>query len=441
MSDTTRSDAAFFPDTSGEYREALTLGSNFPHPKERNGKPCHYFWKEALPPTHFQDAKGQSWNITPGDIDQAIAGFKLAREKARFEPPLPASHKDMTGRNYGYVVDARKNDKGSLELLHQFIGDDEKNEALNKKSSIGLLFNQTDAYGNKYPVLIDHNAILPNPVLTDLDDFKPALAASKDQPVRAVVLTLARKAEADMAASPEQVDYVKRECYGGMNADHVDKDNAMDHLIAHHRALKSTHPSFGMRLSKEDAEKLAPTGDQLKLLNLSKEQVDGWKPQPDPKIGELTTQLTAAKSELDRAKASNLELSKSLELAKPRTIDPEVLFERRLRLVETRKDQLVARLGKDHAEKLIVAAIGTENTPNGFMLSRDVDAKDCRAAEIIDIVLTAPITPGTGSRTRAQVLERVQAHDPALQASKDATDEKNQLIERAKELGIPVAAA
>jgi len=174
-----------------EFTAALTLGNGWNHPKIRNGKPCNYFWKEVLPAgREFFDSKGSQWRFDPPDIDGAIETLKLARTKG-FEPCCPAAHTDLKGRNYGFIVDARKNAKGNLELLHQFIGKDETDEAMNKKTSICIIPHVKFSDGTNYVNLIHHNAILPHPQITDLDDFQPALAASGQAAIRAVVLSMA----------------------------------------------------------------------------------------------------------------------------------------------------------------------------------------------------------------------------------------------------------
>jgi hypothetical protein len=174
---------------TGEFAAALTLGTDWTLPKERNGKPCFYYWKPALTigrkATWGRSGEpGQPIDVPPERVDRIIADFKRAAATG-YEPPLPDDHRNPT-KNYGWVKDARKAEDGSLELLHQFVGEAEKNEALNKKTSICTLEDITDEHGNHYSELIDHNAIIVNPQLNNLGDFTPALAAARGQAIGAV---------------------------------------------------------------------------------------------------------------------------------------------------------------------------------------------------------------------------------------------------------------
>lgn len=172
-----------------DFESALTLGTDLP--KTRNGFKCIYYTKEMLKPDAFTDAKGKLWEITPKDVDDALADFNRAL-KLGHEPAIQDRHsKDPDRKGYGWVVGAKKNARGGLEWMHQFLGDESASDALKRKSSIMLIPNYTDEKGNFYKWWPDHSAMVLNPRLRDLEDFKPALAASDGQAVNAVYLTLA----------------------------------------------------------------------------------------------------------------------------------------------------------------------------------------------------------------------------------------------------------
>lgn len=173
------------------FKPALTLGQDLP--KEVSGKPCHYFWKEMLPLGKYVDAKGQAFEINEQRRDSIVQSFGNAKAKG-YKAFLPPSHKaeDRTPeKNLGWLIDVRVNQKGSIEGLHQVIGNEHAETVVRNASSICTRKDVMDASGNQYEELIDHNAIVPDPQLPGLGDFQPALAASRGEPEGAVVLQLA----------------------------------------------------------------------------------------------------------------------------------------------------------------------------------------------------------------------------------------------------------
>ena len=170
----------------GEYMPALTLGGALP--KERNGMPLFHYHKESLKPGTFTDARGKAWTVTPDDIDSALADAQRALAMGH-EPTIQDDH-FKPQRSFGFVTGARKNARGGLDLLHSFMGERNRDDALTRKTSICLLPNYTDARGNKFKWFPDHSAVVFRPQLKDLKDYEPALAASGEQ-VEAVHLSLA----------------------------------------------------------------------------------------------------------------------------------------------------------------------------------------------------------------------------------------------------------
>ncbi len=181
-------------DADGGFEEALVLGSDLP--KEKGGIPVFHYWKETLTPGTFNaktpDGTEKKWTITPKDIDDAIADANLALSLG-WEPPIKDAHYNAT-KSLGSVVGYRKNDRGGMEWLHQFLGEQNRIDGLAKKTSLMLL---PDAEpqgggltGKKFKWFPDHSASVFRSQLKHLRDFQSALAAS-GQPVDAVYLSLA----------------------------------------------------------------------------------------------------------------------------------------------------------------------------------------------------------------------------------------------------------
>jgi hypothetical protein len=171
---------------SAPFKPAVILGQGLP--ADVNGQPAAYFWKEMLPPGNFHDAKGKPFEVDAKRIDTLIACFNRAKAKG-YRPFLPAGSHRERQKNYGFLIDVRKNARGVLEGLHQFIGEDAIREASRNKSSICTVRDVTDETGEHYEELIDHNCILPDPQMSGLGDFQPfnpALAASRGQNLGAV---------------------------------------------------------------------------------------------------------------------------------------------------------------------------------------------------------------------------------------------------------------
>jgi hypothetical protein len=290
---------------AGEFSPALSLGTAWPHPKERNGKPCFYYWKTAL-----TTARKNTWGRdgTPGApidtpperIDRIVRDYKRALA-AGYEAALPDEHSGAT-KNYGWIVDARKGADGSLELLHQFVGEAERNEALNKKTSICTLENVTDEHGNRYEELIDHNAVIVNPQLNNLGDFTPAIAASRGHAIDAVVL--------ETAAEPPN------------------KESTVD-LKALRKAIGAADDVTDDKVIETAAARLT---EAVPALELSRTQ--------GTTIATLTAERDTLKGERDAAQARALELSRG-------AVTDDVLP----REVDFAKRQIALALGQGRCSK------------------------------------------------------------------------------------------
>ena len=310
------------------FTPALVLGSGLPAEIEVGGKkfPCGYAWKEMLPLGRYQDRTGKAFEVTPQRIDTIIRDFNRAKAKG-YKPYCPDAHKNRT-KNYGYVLDLRRNAKGSLEGLHQLIGEDALLEAARSQSSICTLKDVVDEHGEKYDELIDHNAILPDPQLSGLGgfvpvDIQPALAASRG-PATAEVFELAATQEPEMD-------------------------------------LKELRKALGVADSVADAD----------VISQAAAKVTGIPAAVDAATKPLTEQVTALSRERDEAKARVLELSRG-----PSAPDPEALRDRadltlgRIDLAVAKGDVPAAVAGK------LKELVRKGDAPNAFMLSRADDLGD-----------------------------------------------------------------
>jgi hypothetical protein len=170
------------------FKDAVVMGQGLP--MEKDGVPVRYRWKESLPLGQYRDKDGKPFEITPARVENLVRNFNRAKAKG-FTPPIIDQHEKRGAASYGSIVDARKGGNGSLELLHQFVGEDAILASARNKTSICTVGNVTDETGEVFDELIDHQALIPDPQLNNLSDFTPALAASRGQSQPAVFLELA----------------------------------------------------------------------------------------------------------------------------------------------------------------------------------------------------------------------------------------------------------
>jgi hypothetical protein len=254
----------FSGDRSSPFTDAITLGQGLP--VEKDGKPVRYFWKEALKLGRYQDKHGQPFEITGQRIDNLIGNFRRAKESG-FLPCVPSRHEKDGATNFGYVVDARKNDGGGLELMCQMIGDDAILAAARNGASICTVADASDDKGNRYDELIDHLAVVPDPQLSNLQDFKPALAASRGATASAVVLSLAASEES------KPMDLTPLRNAIGADPKLPDAD-VLSQAIAKLTEGKTALELSRTKATEADAFKTRAEQAEAKLLELSKGEPD-----------------------------------------------------------------------------------------------------------------------------------------------------------------------
>jgi len=317
-----------FPDLTGAYAPAVTLGRGLP--RNRDGQPCKYYWKEMLKLGRVVTIKGEVQQVTEKRLETIERDYRRAQAKG-YEAYLPVgSHYEGKKNNGGYLVDVERRGN-SLYGLHQFIGPEIETEKLvaRQKSSIGTIANVKDIDGDIYEELIDHNAILPDPQYNDLkgfepaniEDFQPALAASRGQPIEAVVLTNDRE---HLQGAPimgqeltsEHVGKIKKmisDSDGDDAAKDISTENGIDRLIGH--AAKK-----GMKMSREDLdaarqltgmENLSADEAVAALLRKAKESGD--------KVLQLSRDVKTADDGRKAAEAQSLELGRNSRSPSPPT--------------------------------------------------------------------------------------------------------------------------
>ena len=246
---------------------------------------------------------------------------------------MPDAHKkEDRKKNFGYVKGIRKNTNGRIELLHQFVGDEEFNDAMNNKTSVLLLRGKKDENGNQYRWWLDHNTCIPNPqdrTLGDYTDFQPALAASDGQAVNAVYLTLA-DGDIPMDLTP------LRTALGEAAKDQPDEKIlalSADEIVKIKKL--STDLTDAKDANKLLVEKL--TAADQKILSLSDEEIEEPAPQllamgrkmasQAIELSLKTGRLTKKQADFLRTKAqSSPALCLSDDVDKPSQIDDLIAF-------------------------------------------------------------------------------------------------------------------
>jgi nucleoid-associated protein YgaU len=343
----------FSPDAdSPDFKPALTLGQGMP--REIDGEPCAHFWKEVLRPRRFLDAAGIEHNVTPERIAVLASNFRKLAGKGKL-PTLP-SHHPQAGEakdaltNLGHVIDAKVNDGGGLEVLCRFVGVDAIRASARNAASIGTMPDFVDADGERYNEILDHVAIVPDPRLTDLNGFQPALAASSGPAVSAVVVSPAPTP----AAAPNTRSIA-------MPADFAPLRKALS---------------------------LADTVTDEQVIAKAAEAVTN-----------ATATLAAEKARADAAETAKLELSNSI----PRQADPEILKDR-MGVFSDKLDNLMERNKCTPQQKeAAMAIVAPGGQPAAMMLSQSVTTGPASAIlKLLELANTNPF----GQKSDAQPVGR-----------------------------------
>jgi hypothetical protein len=330
------------------FKDAVVMGQGLP--MEKDGNRIAYKWKESLPLGQYRDKDGKPFEVTPQRVETLVRNFNRAKAKG-FTPPIIDQHEKRGAASYGFIVDARKGSNGSLELLHQFVGDDAILASARNKTSICTVGDVTDETGESFSELIDHQALIPDPQLNNLSDFTPALAASRGQSQQPVVYLA-------LAAS--------------------EQESPMD--------ISKLRDALGAAKELPDADVIAQAAQKLAeakpALELSRTQ--------GTTIATLTQERDAAKLELSRAKQE--------------PVVDERLAERDAKVTE-REFETLFKSGRMTVPQLELCKqhIRENGKPNVLMLSRSVAADGSTALDFAKKLLE--LNKGmTGTVTGGQVL-------------------------------------
>ncbi len=450
------------PVLSGELALAdvtptLTLGGGFS--PQRNGKPCFYFDKESIGPGTIRDAKGQVHVLTHKDADDIVADVSRAMGFGH-EPSLPDRHFGTPGRNFGWVKGIRKNARGNIVLTHQHVGERENNDALNLKTSVMLRRNYTDERGRHWRWWLDHNALIPNPQLRDLEDFKPhLLAASSDgQPAEVDYAVLASTPE-PAATPPEEppMDWTKMRGAIGDTAKDVPDEKMMDHSVAHVEKCHGRMKKFGMALSADATEATDPAPlslsairgaftpesiagkDDAAMLSLAAETIGSMA-----SMQQLLDDAKRAQHAAEQAHADALTLSAAQPDVEPE-MDPRLRAGLAENVADARQLALDAGMpksmddalkalflsGEDDVNELALSAAGPRNQPVGRMVYRAV------AASLKDVIATHNQVPRGAVPARPADAAMVLSGEATDEAANAGVDLANRYNERLAAAGNP----
>lgn len=367
----------FTPPSTQSSKDAVILGQGLP--LERDGQPIKYFWRESLLLGSYQDADGKKFTIDSTRIERLIDNFKLAKSRG-FLPYIPPDHKSARAdKNYGFVVDAKKNEKGNLELLHQAIGEDSILAHARNRNSICTITDVVDEHGHSYSELIDHNCLTPSPQLNELDTFRPAIAASRGS-VPATTLTLAAQKEEPMLDLKKLRTTLKA-------ADDLADEKVIELALSR---IVDAEPA---------AAKLATAENDLKTIRAEH--------------AELRKQFQTSEGKV-------LELSRRPEPIAPPTPREMLVLSRSLK--SDRQAAIEAGGVSPDCAKELDKLFETDGRPNGLALSSvGSGADDLLAFRVWSILKTNKPTP-IGEKTGMQFGRQTPVDDPDQKSEKELAE-------------------
>lgn len=333
-------------------------------PKQVLGKPVTYLWKHMLSPGDYRHpATGEAFAIDASLIQHLVSTSKALAESTGMLPYIPTTHAKPADAkdNLGHVVALDIQD-GQLWGLHQLVGEEAVQIAAANKSSVFIRDDYTDHAGKTWKRVLDHNAIVPNPVLS-LGGF---LAASASGPA-CIPATGGQYLAADSETSSST-------------------ETPMIKEIAKMLGLPET--ATEAEILKALAEKLKPTEETP--MNQDKPAADPAKPG-EPSVTELQAALAAANAELSRLKTPALSadptfvsMRRDLERSK---VEHAVLSKR------------ITPATADAIRKII------DDAKSGLPLSADAQGKSFTTV-VIELIESATRTPPEGEKSGPQTTEK-----------------------------------
>lgn len=145
------------------------------------GKPVAYLWKDIARVGDFtHNSTGQQFTFSVDRFDQWVEAFDAMKANGT-TVYVPSKHPERTGHvdardNLGYVLKLSR-DGERLRGMFQLIGQDAIDAASRNSVSVGVYSNVRDNAGKIHAQAIEHVALVPNPIIHDLGEFR--LAASR----------------------------------------------------------------------------------------------------------------------------------------------------------------------------------------------------------------------------------------------------------------------
>jgi hypothetical protein len=319
-------------------------------PKDRLGIPVHYYWRAMVGATKYSHPKLDEIEFSRKDLTDAD---RYTREMIAdgSKPYLPLGHSNKTD-NQGFIWDAKFDGK-FLWGLHGFVGDRALENAAKHETSVCLRRNWKGGNGKVYPIIVEHNALVPDPVAMGLPDY---VALSRDGGVEESVPVYSPSAEGTHHMPTAEQLAAARTLLGRSETDLPD-DQVFDTLL---ECVECSRDQTFQAL--EDAEQFKKDCEE-QAVQMSRKDED---------LHALRTQLVAVKNDV-------VTLSRT---AAP-VVDPEALADR-ADVMLSRCDLAVERgdMPKFVADKLKAWIRPADGQPDVFMLSRS-EAMNARPAEAI----------------------------------------------------------
>jgi hypothetical protein len=369
------SDALILKTALGEGREVPAALQGLP--TEIDGEPVRYRRKALLKVGKYRHPKLGELEFTRADLDAIARGTReFITDGGRVY--VPPGHKPYDkALNFGWLLDPAV-EGDTLYGTAQLIGTDAHREAARNDVSVCVRKDFVGGNGKKYPRVLEHLALCPDPVAMGLGDFVP-----------------------------------------------LSRDSGPAEAVPVYMAATTTEPT--MDLSKiRKALGVADDVPDADVLTQAEARISGQAAAIEAATKPLNEQVTALSRERDTLNGKVTELSRT-----PTPPDPEVLRDR-ADLTAGRIDLAVARgdVPAVIAPKL-KELLGKPDAPNAYMLSRADGFNDRPADAILKLFEGSQLGRKSGDPETGVQLSRRETGDGADDSKPVTTERRNELRELA----------
>lgn len=379
-------------------QESPALGDD--RPREILGQPVKYAWKAMLKvgDVHHKgkDGKPKVLHVPPEFMaNLARDTNKWLRNGGKIR--LPKTHASANpDANCGWIKDPLKVENGELWGLHQLIGEDAHKAASRNDTSVSINYNFKDSStGEIYPAIIEHNAIVSDPVHNGLGDFVQLSASAGGAEEYAPVFT---------ASTPSKEI--------SMNAE------LRKRLLAQTGAAETVTDDDLLSRAADELDK--QKGD-IETLSRSAKSAKDTLATVESERDELRNEAADVRTELDTAK---VQLSRN---AKAKPTSGEIFFAQRCAAserAEVIRSRFITPAVADRAEQIFLKK---KIAPETITLSREVEDDDYKLvdgyADLLDFysaVKGNALAPKTGEAQRTTELSReTPGNDPSKEPDAD----------------------